>query len=117
MVRTGAKKLLGATDTQATVITADGETVFFDTEAGFNDKDLQLHPRHRRKQPAKYITDLDFADDMALVSDLVADTESLLQSLEKAASRTLLQRKQNRSNFNNSKLQLSIFCRQQYHPS
>ena len=37
-------------------------------------------------QPAKYITDVDFADEFALISDLVTNAESLLQSLEKAES-------------------------------
>ena len=100
------------TDTQATVLTPDGETDFFTIEAGvlqgdtlapflfiivldyvlrlsldtINDQGLQLHPRRSRRQPAIYITDLDFADDIALVSDLVANAESLLHSLEKAAS-------------------------------
>ena len=99
------------TDTQATVITPDGETAFFNIEAGvlqgdtlapflfiivldyvlrlsldkINDKGLQLLPRRSRRQPAIHITDLDFADDIALVSDLVANAESLLHSLENAA--------------------------------
>ena len=100
------------THTQASVITPDGETDFFDIEAGvlqgdtlalflfivvldyvlrlsldtINDKGLQIHPRRSRRQPATHITDLDFADDIALVSDLVTNAEALLHSVEDAAS-------------------------------
>ena len=100
------------TNTKATVITTDGETAFFDIKAGvlqgdtlppflfiivldyvlrlsldtINEKGLQIHPRRSQRHPAKYLTDLDFADDIALTSDLVENAESLLQSLEKAAS-------------------------------
>ena len=100
------------THTQASVITPDGETDFFDIEAGvlqgdtlapflfiivldyvlrlsldtINDKGLQIHPRHSRRQPATHITDLDFADDIALVSDLVTNAEALLHSVEDAAN-------------------------------
>ena len=51
-----------------------------------NDKGLQIHPRRSRRQPATHITDLDFADDIALVSDLVTNAEALLHSVEDAAS-------------------------------
>ena len=51
-----------------------------------NDKGLQIHPRRRRRQPATHITDLDFADDIALVSDLATNAEALLHSVEDAAS-------------------------------
>ena len=100
------------THTQASVITPDGETYFFDIEAGvlqgdtlapflfiivldyvlrlsldtINDKGLQIHPRRSRRQPAAHITDLDFADGIALVSDLVTNAEALLHSVEDAAS-------------------------------
>ena len=100
------------THTQASVITPDGETNFFHIEAGvlqgdtlapflfiivldyvlrlsldtINDKGLQIHPRCSRRQPAMHITDLDFADDIALVSDPVTNAEALLHSVEDAAS-------------------------------
>mgnify|MGYP001795708393 CR=1 FL=1 len=92
------------TDSKATVITADGETAFFDIEAApflfiivldyvlrlsldtINHKGLQLHPRRSRRQPAIHITDLDFDDDIALTVDLVSNAESLLHSLEHGAS-------------------------------
>ena len=51
-----------------------------------NYKGLQIHPRRSRRQPATHITDLDFADDIALVSDLVTNAEALLHSVEDAAS-------------------------------
>ena len=93
------------TDTQANVITADGETTFCDIEAGvlhgdtfapfffiivlvlrlsldtINDKGLELYPRRNRRQPAKYIANLDFPDDIALMSDLVANAKLLVQSV------------------------------------
>ena len=101
------------THTQASVITPDGKTDFFDIEAGvlqgdtlapfmfiivldyvlrlsfntINDKGLQIHhPRCSRRQPATHITDLNFADNIALVSDLVTNAEALLHSVEDAAS-------------------------------
>ena len=123
-----------STLTPTTVITPDGETDFFDIEAGvlqgdtlapflfiivldyvlrlslgtINDKGLQVHPRRSRRQPATHITDLDFADDIALVSDLVTNAEALLHSVEDAPSRTPLQRNQNRSDFFNPKQQLQV---------
>ena len=122
------------THTQASVITPDGETDFFDIEAGvlqgdtlapflfiivldyvlrlsldtINDKGLQIHPRRSRRQPATHITDLDFADEIALVSDLVTNAEAFLHSVEDAPSRTPLQRNQNRSDFFNPKQQLQV---------
>ena len=100
------------TNTKATVITPDGETDFFNIEAGVlqgdtlapflfiivldyilrlsfdqrSEKGLQLHPRRSRRHPAQYITDLDYADDLAIVSEHVRDAESLLHALETSAS-------------------------------
>lgn len=99
------------TSTTASVLTPDGETAPFDISAGvlqgdtlapflfiivldyvlrisldtINGKGLQLQPRQSRRFPAKHITDLDYADDLALVAETVADAESLLQSLETTA--------------------------------
>ena len=100
------------TNTKATVITPDGETDFFNIEAGVlqgdtlapspfiivldynlrlsfdqhSKKGLQLHPRRSRRHPAQYITDLDYADDLAIVSEHVRDAESLLHALETSTS-------------------------------
>ena len=99
------------TNAKATVITTDGETAFFGIKSGvlqgdtlapflfiivlnyvlrlsldsINDKGMQIHPRWSQRHPARFLTDLDFADDLALVSEIVENAESLLQSLERAA--------------------------------
>ena len=49
-------------------------------------KGLLLTPRLSSRYPAKYITDLDFADDIALPSNTVEDAEALLHALEEAAA-------------------------------
>ena len=51
-----------------------------------NSKGYQLKERVSSRHPAKYLTDTDFADDIALISQSLADAESLLQSLEKASN-------------------------------
>ena len=51
-----------------------------------NEKGLQIHPRRSQRHSAKYLTDLDFADDIALTSDLVENAESF----EKAATESLV---------------------------
>ena len=97
---------------EATVITPDGETEFFEITAGvlqgdtlapfifiivldyilrlpldnLNDRGLQIQPRRSRRHPAQHLTDLDFADDLALITELVEDAEALLQSLERAGA-------------------------------
>ena len=102
------------TNTTATIITPDGETTFFDIVAGvlqgdtlapflfiivldyilrlsldtMNEKGLLLHPRRSRRHPAQHLTDLDFADDLALITESVKDAEALLQSLETIAAQT-----------------------------
>ncbi|KAI8514729.1 hypothetical protein Bbelb_073200 [Branchiostoma belcheri] len=50
------------------------------------DKGIEIQPRRSRRHPAQYLTDLDFADDLALVAELIKNAETLLQSLEEAAS-------------------------------
>ena len=100
------------TNTKAKVITPDGETEQFDIVAGVlqgdtlapllfitvldyvlrisldanNTKGLLLKPRTSRRHPAVHLTDLDFADDLAIPSDTVENAESLLNALEKTAS-------------------------------
>ena len=49
-------------------------------------KGLLLKPKTSRRHPAEHITDLDFADDLAIPSNNVADAESLLHALENAAT-------------------------------
>ncbi|KAI8503591.1 hypothetical protein Bbelb_185620 [Branchiostoma belcheri] len=100
------------TNTTATVVTSDGETSPFEVTAGvlqgdtlapflfivvldyilrlsldsMQEKGLEIQPRRSRRHPAVNLTDLDFADDLALTTHLVKDAETLLQSLEKAAT-------------------------------
>lgn len=107
----GAIKAL-YTNTSATIISSDGETELFDIIAGvlqgdtlapflfiivldyalrisvdkLQEKGLTIKPRQSSRHPAKTLTDLDFADDLALISESIKDAELLLQSLESAAS-------------------------------
>jgi hypothetical protein len=100
------------TNTKAKVITPDGETDLFDIVAGVlqgdtlapllfitvldyvlrismdtnKTKGLLVKPRASRRHPAEHVTDLDFADDLAIPANTVADAESLLHSLEEAAA-------------------------------
>lgn len=94
-------------NTKASVITPDGETDFFNIKAGVlegdmiapflfiilldyiqrlsldmhNEKGLQLFPRSWR-HPTKYLIDLEYANDLAMVSELVRDAEFLLYALK-----------------------------------
>ena len=47
---------------------------------------LLLHPLKSIRHPAQYITDLDFADDLAIPANTVENAESLLHALEEAAA-------------------------------
>ena len=51
-----------------------------------NSNGLQLHPRRSSRNPAVYLTDADFADDIALISNSVENAQKLLNSLESAAN-------------------------------
>ena len=99
-------------NTSAIIISPDGETESFDISAGvlqgdtlapflfivvldyvlrlsldsMNEKGVKTKPRQSRRYPAQHLTDLDFADDLALISESIKDAESLIQSLEFAAS-------------------------------
>ena len=99
------------TNATATIISPDGETEPFDISAGvlqgdtlapllfvivldyvlrlsldnIPEKGLMTTPRRSSRHPAKYLTDLDFAHDLALISESISNAESLLQSLESAA--------------------------------
>ena len=48
-------------------------------------KGLEIKPRRSSRYPAEYLTDTDFADDIALISSLV-NAQSLLQSLQQASN-------------------------------
>ena len=100
------------TDTKASVQTPDGETDTFpilagilqgDTLAPFlfilvvdyvmrisvdksYDRGFLLEDRRGPRHPATYLTDTDFADDIALISSTIANAQSLLNSLESAAN-------------------------------
>ena len=95
------------TDTSSTILTSDGETPPFlintgilqgDTLAPFlfiivvdyvlrmsidtkSSKGYEIKPRRSTKYPAQYLTDTDFADDIALISESLVNAQSLLQSL------------------------------------
>ena len=99
-------------NTEVTVITPGGEKKFFEITAGvlqgdtltpfifmivldyilclsfenLNNGGLQIQPRHSRRHLAQHLTDLDFADDLAFITELVEDAEALLQSLERVAT-------------------------------
>ena len=51
-----------------------------------SDKGLEIKPRQSSRHPAEYLTDTDFADDIALISHSLANAQSLLQSLEQASN-------------------------------
>ena len=100
------------TNTRSRVRTPDGDTEYFDIVAGVLQGDtlapllflivldyvlrismdknnvmgLLLHPRKSTRHPAQYITDLDFADDLAIPANTVENAESLLHALEDAAA-------------------------------
>ena len=100
------------TNTTSTIMTSDGETEPLEILAGIlqgdtlapflfiivldyvlrnsldlnNSKGLQLHPRRSSRNPAVYLTDADFADDIALISNSVENAQTLLNSLESAAN-------------------------------
>ena len=100
------------TNTESTILTPDGETEPFsilsgilqgDTLAPFlfiivvdyilrmsvdknHTKGYELKPRLGSRHPAIHLTDADFADDIALVSQSLANAQSLLQSLEEASN-------------------------------
>ena len=50
-----------------------------------NNHGLTVEERKSTRHPSKHITDLDYADDIALLSDQVNNAEIVIQSLEIAA--------------------------------
>ena len=100
------------TDTSSTILTSDGETPPFSIKAGIlqgdtlapflfiivvdyvlrmsvdtiKNKGYEIEPRRSTRHPAKHLTDTDFADDIALISESLVNAQSLLQSLEQASN-------------------------------
>ena len=100
------------TDTSSTILTTDGETPSFpilagillgDTLAPFlfiivvdyvmrisvdtmSENGYQLRPKRSSRYPAEFLTDTDFADDIALISQSLEHAQDLLQSLEQASN-------------------------------
>ena len=98
-------------NTQSMVRSPDGDTSFFDVTAGVlqgdtlapylfvicldyvlrtsmdNNRELgfTMEKQRSRRYPAKTITDVDYADDLALLSDTISEATVLLHHLEKAA--------------------------------
>ena len=101
-------------NTCSSILTPDGETEPFDVVTGIlqgdtlapflfiividyimrtsvdtiNEKGFQYQPRRSSRHPALHITDADFADDIALLSDSLENAQVLLSSLESAANCT-----------------------------
>ena len=98
------------TNTKARVISPDGETEMFDITAGVLQGDtlapflfvivldhamrqavsgreeelgFTIHPRKSRRHPKTVLTDLDFADDISLLSDEIEQAQELLLSVER----------------------------------
>lgn len=100
------------TSTKAKVVSPDGDTEMFDIQAGvlqgdtlapflfilvldyvlrisvdsLTNKGIKLKARQSKRNPGLFLTDLDFADDLALTSESIKHAEDLLHSLETAAS-------------------------------
>lgn len=97
--------------TQAFVRTSDGNTDFFDITNGVLQGDtaapclfiivldyalriafhnpklgFEVQPRKSSREPAIHVTDLDFADDLAIVTEDVQHAQELLRALEDAAA-------------------------------
>ena len=100
------------TNTSSTIMTPDGETNPINIMAGIlqgdtlapflflivldyvlrksldqnRSKGLELRPRQSSRNPAIHLTDADFADDLALLSNTLEGAQLLLRSLESAAN-------------------------------
>ena len=102
------------TNTRAKIISPDGETEMFDITAGVLQGDtlapflfvivldyalrkaldgkeeelgFTITPRRSRRHPKEVITDLDFADDIALLSDEIEQAQKLLSSVERECNK------------------------------
>ena len=49
-----------------------------------NSDGLTLHPQKSKRKPAEKLSDLDFADDIALLSDSLADAQAMLNRVEQS---------------------------------
>ena len=99
-------------DTRAKVVSPDGETEYFNIVAGVlqgdtlapylfiivldyimrhvmskNNNGFTVEERKSRRIPEVKVTDLDFADDIALISNLIDESQRLLNDVETAASK------------------------------
>ena len=100
------------TESESCILTPDGMTDFFAITTGIlqgdtlapllfiivldyvlrtsvdclNDKGLEVEPRKSSRYPSKHVTDVDFADDLALMADSHSSAQALLSSLECAAN-------------------------------
>ena len=100
------------TSTKAKVVSPDGDTPLFNIQAGvlqgdtlapflfilvldyvlrisvdpLNNKGIKLKSQLGTRDPALFLTDLDFTDDLALISENIENASDLLHALEKAAS-------------------------------
>ena len=99
-------------NTTSTILSPDGETSPFSILAGIlqgdtlapflfiivvdyvlrmsvdniSSKGLEITPRRSSRYPAKHLTDTDFADDIALISESLVNAQSLLNALEQASN-------------------------------
>ena len=102
------------TNTRSSIVTPDGETESFDILSGILQGDtlapflfiividyimrisvdtmkengLMYRPRRSSRHPDLFITDADFADDIALLSDSLTNAQKLLSALESASNCT-----------------------------
>ena len=51
-----------------------------------NSNGITIQPRTSSRNPSKHLTDLDFADDIALLADSLGNAQNLLLSLQQAAA-------------------------------
>ena len=106
------------TNTKAKVLSPDGETDLFDIVMGVLQGDtlapflfvivldyamrkaiegreeafgFTITPRKSRRNPARTITDLDFADDIALISNLIDQAQELLSTVEEECKKVGLE--------------------------
>ena len=115
------------TNNTSTVLSPDGETPPIDIKAGIlqgdtlapflfimvvdyvlrmsldksKEKGLEIKPRTSPRNPAKFITDTDFADDISLISSSLLDAQELLSSLEGAANCVWLYLNESKTEFMN----------------
>ena len=100
------------TESESCILTPDGMTDFFAITSGIlqgdtlapllyiivldyvlrtsvdclNDKGLEVEPRKSSHYPSKHVTNVDFADDLALMAESHSSAQALLSSLECAAN-------------------------------